>query len=64
MWNERLFSSLTEGLEEIDASGKWISYLVKNRDVYSLEIQGRLDIGGLESYLEAQRYLEKLGDSR
>jgi glucose-1-phosphate thymidylyltransferase len=43
-------------LEEIDAAGKWIAYLVKNRDVYSLEIAGRLDIGGLESYLEAEDY--------
>lgn len=49
-----------KGLEPIDAAGKWIEWLIHQVPVYSLMIKGRLDIGGLKSYREAEQYLKDL----
>ncbi|KAI9342357.1 nucleotide-diphospho-sugar transferase [Obelidium mucronatum] len=46
-----------EGLEARDAAGKLIAWLVANYPVYAVGVTGRLDIGGLQSYIEAEEYL-------
>ncbi|KAI8906260.1 nucleotide-diphospho-sugar transferase, partial [Gorgonomyces haynaldii] len=46
-------------LEEMDATGKYIQYLIHQRPVYSYRISGRLDIGGLSSFIEAEAYLDE-----
>ncbi|KAJ3313592.1 hypothetical protein HDV04_001809 [Boothiomyces sp. JEL0838] len=46
-------------LNEIDASGRWIEWLIHKTPVYALPIAGRLDIGGLATYLEAEKYLSE-----
>ncbi|KAJ3087261.1 hypothetical protein HK102_011474 [Quaeritorhiza haematococci] len=45
-------------LDEIDATGKFLAWLVPRYPVYCLRISGRLDIGGLASYKEAEEYLK------
>jgi NDP-sugar pyrophosphorylase family protein len=47
-------------LEEVDAAGKFIRWIVQksNSCVQTYLTSGRLDIGGLDSYLEAQQYLK------
>ncbi|KAJ3386199.1 hypothetical protein HDU92_002653 [Lobulomyces angularis] len=49
---------LKEELKEFDASGKFFTWLVDKFPVYTLEISGRLDIGGLKSYCEADAYMK------
>ena len=44
-------------LEEIDATGKLISWLVQEYPFYASHISGRLDIGGLLSYQDAEKYI-------
>ena len=46
-------------LTQVDAAGKWIAWLVQTQayPVSAVPISGRLDIGGLDSYLEAHQYL-------
>jgi glucose-1-phosphate thymidylyltransferase len=44
-------------LTDIDATGKWIGWLIHQIPVYSTDISGRLDIGGLKSLIEAEQYL-------
>ena len=48
-------------LDEIDATGRFIAYLVgsTDMDVKSFKISGRLDIGGLESYIVADEYVTR-----
>ncbi|KAI8900383.1 nucleotide-diphospho-sugar transferase [Globomyces pollinis-pini] len=46
-------------LKEIDAAGRWIEWLIHQVPVYTLPIVGRLDIGGLPSYIEAEKYLQE-----
>jgi ADP-glucose pyrophosphorylase len=38
-------------MKEKDATGNFVKYLHSRRPVYTYEISGRYDIGGLESYL-------------
>ena len=45
-------------LKDLDASGKFISWLVKRDAVYAIEINGRIDIGNLKSYKEANDLLK------
>ena len=45
-------------LAEIDASGKFISWLISKHAVYAYAISGRLDIGGLSSYIDAEQYMQ------
>ncbi|KAJ3292628.1 hypothetical protein HDU79_001234 [Rhizoclosmatium sp. JEL0117] len=47
-----------EGLEARDAAGRLIEWLVLRYPVYTTGISGRLDIGGLDSYIEAEEYLK------
>ena len=44
-------------LDEYDATGKFIAYLISRVPVHAYPISGRLDIGNLPSYLEACAYL-------
>ncbi|KAJ3055121.1 hypothetical protein HK097_011434 [Rhizophlyctis rosea] len=44
-------------LADIDASGKFVAWLVGRHPVYAVPVSGRLDIGGLESYIEADEYM-------
>ncbi|KAI8616081.1 nucleotide-diphospho-sugar transferase [Chytriomyces sp. MP71] len=45
-----------EGMEARDASGRFIAALVKQYPVYAVPVSGRLDIGGLASFIEAEDY--------
>ncbi|KAJ3338603.1 hypothetical protein HDU91_001167 [Kappamyces sp. JEL0680] len=48
------------GLAAIDAAGSWIQWLVmehRQLDLFAVPISGRLDIGGLETYLAADAYM-------
>ncbi|KAI9209169.1 nucleotide-diphospho-sugar transferase [Polychytrium aggregatum] len=45
-------------LEEIDATGRLLAWLIHQVDVYASEIEGRLDIGGLASYIDAEAYMK------
>ncbi|KAJ3279315.1 hypothetical protein HK104_001579, partial [Borealophlyctis nickersoniae] len=47
------------GLNEVDATGKFISWLLKRHPVRAMPISGRLDIGGLASYIEAEKYMSE-----
>lgn len=51
------------GLDAIDASGRWVQWIVNDTkdhgQVFSLSVNGRLDIGGLASYLEAHEYVQQ-----
>jgi NDP-sugar pyrophosphorylase family protein len=44
-------------LDEIDATGKFIAWLVHRHPVYAITVSGRLDIGGLASYKQADSYM-------
>ena len=44
-------------LEDKDATGKWIAWMVNKYPIKAMHISGRLDIGGLASYNEAQKYM-------
>jgi hypothetical protein len=44
-------------LAEIDATGKFIAWLITKSPVYSVGISGRMDIGGLKSLIEAEAYI-------
>lgn len=47
-------------LEDVDATGKFVEWLINDygkMPVYAVQASGRLDIGGLESYLIADKYL-------
>ncbi|KAJ3077422.1 hypothetical protein HDU98_000072 [Podochytrium sp. JEL0797] len=52
-------SSIAAGevLEKRDASGRLIEWLVRVFPVYEVGVGGRLDIGGLESYVEVEEYM-------
>lgn len=47
-------------LSERDAPGKFLAWVINNDKlkVYSTPIAGRLDVGGLESYIEANEYMK------
>ncbi|KAI9355033.1 nucleotide-diphospho-sugar transferase [Zopfochytrium polystomum] len=44
-------------LEEIDATGKFLAWVIHRSSVWALPVSGRLDIGGLSSFIEANKYL-------
>lgn len=44
-------------LSERDATGKWIAWLVGKYPLRAVPISGRLDIGGLDSYIAAEAYI-------
>ncbi|KAJ3207221.1 hypothetical protein HDU67_007607 [Dinochytrium kinnereticum] len=48
----------TQKLEEFDATGKYVQWLVHQAPVYATGISGRLDIGGLASLIEAEMYMK------
>jgi NDP-sugar pyrophosphorylase family protein len=55
--SEFMAEKLPLGREHYDASGSFIAWLISKSPVYTIPIAGRLDIGGLDSYIEAEEYL-------
>ncbi|KAF7709152.1 glucose-1-phosphate thymidylyltransferase isoform X1 [Silurus meridionalis] len=49
----------TRPLEERDAPGNFLSWLISRRPVYVHEISGRFDVGNLVSYQECDRYFRE-----
>ncbi|MCI4378822.1 hypothetical protein PGIGA_G00220030 [Pangasianodon gigas] len=49
----------TRPLEERDAPGNFLSWLISRRPVYVHEISGRFDVGNLASYTECDRYFRE-----
>ncbi|CAO3598077.1 unnamed protein product [Absidia cylindrospora] len=47
------------GLEHYDATGKALAYLYPRIPLYTHTISGRIDVGGLQSYLDANDYFAK-----
>jgi len=43
-------------LEEKDATGKFVKFLVTRMPVFSYQVLGRFDLGNLQSYTEANKY--------
>ncbi|KAI8064704.1 nucleotide-diphospho-sugar transferase [Gongronella butleri] len=46
------------GLEHYDATGKALAYLFPRHPILTYGISGRIDVGGLQSYLDANAYFE------
>lgn len=49
----------TRPLEERDAPGNFLSWLLSRRPVYVHEISGRFDVGNLASYTDCDRYFRE-----
>ncbi|XP_027023925.1 uncharacterized protein zgc:136439 [Tachysurus fulvidraco] len=49
----------TRPLEEKDAPGNFLSWLIARRPVYVHEVSGRFDVGNLASYTECDRYFRE-----
>ncbi|CAI2169041.1 12023_t:CDS:1 [Funneliformis geosporum] len=45
-------------IEDRDATGKFLSWVINNKkfEFFAEKVQGRIDVGGLQSYLDAKRY--------
>lgn len=43
-------------LKEVDAPGTFIKWLFEREKIHAFPIEGRFDIGNLESYIEADRH--------
>uniref|UniRef100_A0A6A7G933 Glucose-1-phosphate adenylyltransferase-like n=2 Tax=Hirondellea gigas TaxID=1518452 RepID=A0A6A7G933_9CRUS len=50
----------SSSLQEVDAPGVFISWLIKRISTYAEEISGRFDVGALKTYIEADRYFTSL----
>lgn len=50
----------TQTIEDRDATGKFLAWAINGKKFkfYASEVKGRIDVGGLKSYLEAQTYFE------
>ncbi|KAM4561775.1 uncharacterized protein V3H82_015688 isoform 2-T2 [Fundulus diaphanus] len=46
-------------LEEKDAPGNFLSWLIHRKPVYVHEVSGRFDVGNLQAYLECERYFRE-----
>ncbi|KAI8967174.1 mannose-1-phosphate guanyltransferase beta-like protein [Mycotypha africana] len=46
--------------EAYDATGKCLAYLFPRFPIQTMPISGRIDVGGLQSYIDANRYFELL----
>ncbi|XP_012706521.3 glucose-1-phosphate thymidylyltransferase [Fundulus heteroclitus] len=46
-------------LEEKDAPGNFLSWLIQRKPVYVHEVSGRFDVGNLPAYLECERYFRE-----
>ncbi|KAJ8327298.1 hypothetical protein QVD99_008148 [Batrachochytrium dendrobatidis] len=53
--------AITKGtlLDRIDASGKFIGWLIHQHPTFAFRISGRLDIGDLESFIETEEYVRQ-----
>ncbi|XP_006636735.1 uncharacterized protein [Lepisosteus oculatus] len=49
----------TVPIEERDAPGNFLSWLIQRKPVYIHEISGRFDVGNLQSYIECDAYFQK-----
>ncbi|XP_062304755.1 glucose-1-phosphate adenylyltransferase [Osmerus eperlanus] len=49
-------------IEEKDAPGNFLSWLIPRKPVYTYEIDGRFDVGNLQSYVECDLYFKELHD--
>ncbi|CEP08506.1 hypothetical protein [Parasitella parasitica] len=45
--------------EAYDATGKCLAYIYSRYTISTFPISGRIDVGGLESYIEANKYFEQ-----
>ena len=43
-------------LADLDAPGTFIKYLFPKEKIYAMPVDGRFDIGNLESYIEADQH--------
>uniref|UniRef100_A0A3Q3AXM4 Zgc:136439 n=1 Tax=Kryptolebias marmoratus TaxID=37003 RepID=A0A3Q3AXM4_KRYMA len=51
-------------VDERDAPGNFVSWLIQRKPVYAHQISGRFDVGNLPSYVECDRYFrERLHDA-
>ncbi|CAG8505883.1 4435_t:CDS:1 [Diversispora eburnea] len=50
----------TKTIEDRDATGKFLAWVINENKFkfYASKVEGRIDVGGLESYLDAQKYFE------
>ncbi|KAJ3191203.1 hypothetical protein HK101_007986 [Irineochytrium annulatum] len=46
-------------LQEVDATGKYLVWMISRCPTYATLISGRLDIGGLNSFIAAEAYMGK-----
>ncbi|TPX44389.1 hypothetical protein SeMB42_g04338 [Synchytrium endobioticum] len=46
--------------DEVDATGMFIAWLVQRYPVYAYSINGRLDLGNLRDYIEADKYVSQI----
>ncbi|CAO3631610.1 unnamed protein product [Cunninghamella echinulata] len=46
------------GLDHYDATGKCIAYLYPRLPIHTYPISGRIDVGGLQSYIDANQYFK------
>ncbi|CAG8491606.1 13113_t:CDS:1 [Funneliformis mosseae] len=45
-------------IEDRDATGKFLSWVINNKkfEFFAEKVQGRIDVGGLQSYIDAKKY--------
>jgi len=53
------YCSEAKTLQQLDAPGNFIPYLIKNQPTYAYRISGRFDIGGLDTYIECNNFFTK-----
>ncbi len=53
------FVAGTKTLKERDAPGNFLTWLHPRSPVYALQISGRFDIGGLQSYIECEEWFQQ-----
>jgi len=57
-----LESLATAPLSAKDATGNFLAYLISQAPVYSFRLEGRHDVGGLESYVDCHRHFRSEGE--
>ncbi|CAB5101830.1 nucleotide-diphospho-sugar transferase [Rhizophagus irregularis] len=53
-------------LEDRDASGKFLAWVINNNKFkfFAENVQGRIDVGGLQSYIDANKYFDDQKDNK
>jgi glucose-1-phosphate thymidylyltransferase len=51
-------------LEDRDATGRFLAWVINNNKFkfFAENVQGRIDVGGLQSYIDANKYFDDQGD--